>query len=109
VHQGWLLATIASGRCQGGGFWLTPDALLDDGMLDLCLVERLRPDQIVRYILRGMRGTHTNLPRVQMARTSHITLDYPTPALVVADGEVVARDASRLEISVLPRALTLLA
>jgi YegS/Rv2252/BmrU family lipid kinase len=103
-----LLATVANGRCQGGGFWLTPDALLDDGLLDLCLVDRLRPDQIVRYLPRAMRGKHTGLPRVQMARASHITVEYTRPALIVTDGEVIATAARRLTVDVLPAALALL-
>jgi YegS/Rv2252/BmrU family lipid kinase len=109
LHRSFLLATVANGRCQGGGFWLTPDALLDDGLFDLCLVDRLRPDQIVRYLPRAMRGTHTDLPRVQMARASHMTVEYTRPALVVTDGEVVATAARQLTVDVLPAALALLA
>jgi YegS/Rv2252/BmrU family lipid kinase len=108
LRRTFLLATVANGRCQGGGFWLTPDASLDDGLLDMCLVDRLRPDQIVHYLPRAMRGKHTRLPRVQMARASHITVEYTRPALIVTDGEVVATAARRLTVDVLPAALALL-
>jgi diacylglycerol kinase family enzyme len=109
LRRSFLLATVANGRCQGGGFWLTPDALLDDGLLDLCLVDRLRPDQIVRYLPRALFGTHTNLPRVHMARASHVTVEYIRPALVVTDGEVIATTARRLTVDALSAALVLLA
>jgi YegS/Rv2252/BmrU family lipid kinase len=108
LHQGFLLATVANGRCQGGGFWLTPDALLDDGLLDLCLVEPLRPDQVVFYLPRALRGKHTGLSKVHMARAAAVEVVYSTPALVVTDGEVAARDVQRLAAQVLPRALRLI-
>jgi YegS/Rv2252/BmrU family lipid kinase len=107
-HQGLLLATIANGRCQGGGFWFTPAALLDDGLFDLCLVEPLRPDQLITHLPRAMRGTHTGLSKVHMARTAAVEVEYSAPSLVVTDGEVAARDVQHLEAQVLPRALTLI-
>jgi YegS/Rv2252/BmrU family lipid kinase len=103
-----LLATVANGRCQGGGFWLTPDARLDDGLFDLCLVEKLRPDQIIHYLPRALWGRHTHLPRVTMARAAEVEVTYTTPALVVTDGEVAATAAHHLRVELLPRALTLM-
>lgn len=105
LHTSFLLATVANGRCQGGGFWFTPEALLDDGLFDLCLVERLSLGQILRYLPRAMKGTHTSLPRVRMARASQVAIEYSAPSLVIADGEVIARDAQRLTVEVLPQTL----
>lgn len=109
LRQGLLLATVANGRCQGGGFWLTPSAQLDDGLLDLCLVERLPAYQIVPYMLRALRGTHTGLARVHIAQARRITVEYSAPTLVITDGEVIATDAQHLEVAVLPCALQILA
>lgn len=109
IERPLLLATIANGRCQGGGFWLTPTARLDDGLLDLCLVERLRLDQIPRYMLHALRGTHTTLKRVTMAQASRIVVEYTTPTLVVSDGEVLTERACRLDVETLPGTLLLVA
>jgi YegS/Rv2252/BmrU family lipid kinase len=105
LQQPWLLATIANGRCQGGGFWLTPQAQLADGCFDLCLVEKLALHQMPAYILRAMRGAHTRLPRVHMAQASAIEVVYSAPALVVTDGETIASDAQHLQVELLPHAL----
>ncbi len=40
---------------------MTPDAQVDDGLLDLCPVDKMRLDQIIRCIPRLMEGTHTTL------------------------------------------------
>jgi diacylglycerol kinase family enzyme len=56
-----------------------------------------------------MRGTHTGLSKVHMARAAAVEVSYSTPALVVTDGEVAAHDVQHLTAQVLPRALTLIA
>jgi diacylglycerol kinase (ATP) len=109
LHRRLLFASIANGRCQGAGFWLTPSALIDDGLLDLCLVDNMRLDQIIRYIPRLMEGTHTSLKQVTMgrARSIHVTSSAPVP--VATDGEVIALAARDITVETLPAALDVLA
>ncbi len=105
IHKRMLFTSIANGRCQGGSFWMTPEALINDGWLDLCMVDHLRPDQIMRYLPLLMRGTHTRLRYVTMGRARHITVDCVAPFPVAADGEVIATDARHVEVEVLPGAI----
>lgn len=100
-----MFANVANGRCQGAGFWMTPDAAFDDGLLDLCLVDRLRLDQIIRYIPRLMEGSHTSLREVTMGRGAAIEIRCQAPMPVQADGEVLATDAREVRVAVLPGAL----
>jgi YegS/Rv2252/BmrU family lipid kinase len=100
-----LLATVANGRSQGGNFRLTPDALIDDGLLDICVADTMRLDRIVRYIPRIIEGSHTRLPQVTMGRARRIQLDTADPVPVAADGEVVATATRRAMVEVLPGVL----
>jgi diacylglycerol kinase (ATP) len=104
-----LFASIANGRCQGAGFWLTPDAVVDDGLLDLCLVDNMRLDQIIRALPRLMEGSHTTLKQVTMGRGQHIRVTCTAPVPVATDGEVVATNARGITIETLPGALDILA
>jgi diacylglycerol kinase family enzyme len=36
-----LLVSVGNGVSAGGGFFLTPDAVPDDGLIDLCIVEKM--------------------------------------------------------------------
>ncbi len=105
VYKRLLFTSVANGRCQGGGFWMTPDALIDDGMLDLCMVDNLRIDQIVRYLPRLMQGTHTRIRYVTMGRGHHFMVECDAPFPVAVDGEVAATDALYAEVDVNPEAI----
>ena len=108
VQRRLLFTSVANGRCQAGGFWLTPDAVIDDGLLDLCLVDNLRLDEIIRYLPRVMKGTHTNLKQVIMGRARSIRLECVAPIPVATDGEVIATQARCVTIETLPQALEVL-
>jgi diacylglycerol kinase family enzyme len=108
LHKRLLLAAVGNGRVIGGGFRLTPDAMVDDGLLDLCLVDALRLDEIARHIGKVLRGTHTQLQQVHMARTSSLTITSPEPLPVHADGEVLGTALHEIEIKIKPAALRVL-
>jgi diacylglycerol kinase (ATP) len=108
LHKRLYFSTVANGRWQGGGFLLTPGAALDDGMLDLCIVPKLRLDQVIRYFPRLIEGSHVELPMVTMAQARQISISASAPFPVATDGEVVATDATRVEVELLPGALRLL-
>lgn len=107
VRRRLLFASVANGRSQGGGFLMTPEALIDDGLLDLCIVEKLRLDQIIRYLPRLMEGSHTSLREVTMGRAHSIEVTCHNGIPVATDGEVVATNATRVRVEVVPGAIRL--
>lgn len=100
-------ATLGNGRFQGGGFLLTPAGQIDDGLLDLCAVQSLRPDQVLRYYPKLLDGSHVDLPVVTTAQARQIEISSPVPFPVATDGEVVATDATRVTVETLAGALKL--
>jgi YegS/Rv2252/BmrU family lipid kinase len=108
LNRRLLFASIANGRCQAGGFWLTPEALVDDGLFDLCLVDNLRLDQIMRYLPKVMNGTHTQLKVVTMGRSPKVTITSAAPMPVATDGEVLSTSAHRVQAEILPDAIEVL-
>lgn len=109
VSKRLLFTAIGNGRAQGGGFLLTPDGRIDDGMLDLCLVDNLRLDEIIRYLPKVLEGTHTSLRVVTMGRARRIQITCSAPMPVQADGEILATDARAVTVDLLPGALDVIA
>lgn len=103
-----LLVTVGNGRSNGGAFFLTPDAILDDGLFDVCIADDMSRLTVLRFVGRVMRGTHTKLPPVTMARTAALSIHSPDPLPVHVDGEIVGTDLHDLDIKLLPGALLML-
>lgn len=109
IKQSITLLTIGNGRCSGGGFWLTPNAEVDDGFFDICLVRGLSKAQMLALVPSAMKGTHITAEPVRMSRARQITVTSADPLPVHADGEILYTDAHHLEVALLPDALDVLA
>lgn len=98
---------LANGRYTGGGFPVAPDALLDDGMLDLVVVPSMPVLELfaagVDFTLIGPQESS----RLMTLRTAELTLKTATPIPLSIDGDPVDCDA--LECHVLRHALRIIA
>lgn len=109
VKQSITLLTIGNGRCSGGGFWLTPQAEVDDGLFDICLVRGLSKLQMLALVPKAMQGTHVTAEPVRMTRARKVTITSAEPLPVHADGEILYTDAHQLTVELLPAALDVMA
>jgi len=104
-----FLIAIGNGKCAGGGFYLTPDAQIDDGLLDVCLVDNVSVPQVVKIFPSVMKGTHKKHSQVHFYRTDALRVESKQKIMLHADGEVLATNAKDIEIRVIPKALKVLA
>ncbi|MFF4652761.1 diacylglycerol/lipid kinase family protein [Streptomyces sp. NPDC001380] len=110
VHEGaTVLANVGGGRHRGGRFRLLPGSVLDDGLLDVCVVGAGIPlGDLPRLALDG---GHVDRPEVVCARGRRITVERTDghPLVFEQDGELVGGGGSRYTLDVLPGALPVLA
>jgi diacylglycerol kinase (ATP) len=99
--DGWLVA-VANSAFYGGGMMIAPDASLDDGRLDVCLVGAVGRAGFVRAFPRVFRGRHVTHPRVTMRRGTRVTIES-------ADPDDVGLWAAGEHIGPLPAELTVVA
>jgi diacylglycerol kinase (ATP) len=103
-----LLQTFAvcNSPLVGGGRLIAPRAVVDDGLLDACLIEAMPTVEFLALLRRLSSGEHLVDPRVTYVQTDAIELDCDRRILVNTDGQVL--EASRCAYSVLPQAATFL-
>ncbi len=85
----FILAAICNGQYYGGGFNPAPGAILDDGRLDVCIVDALPLLKMLNLIPKYKKGTHISSPAVKTfsAVSGRITASgKPLPGN--ADGEL---------------------
>jgi YegS/Rv2252/BmrU family lipid kinase len=102
------LVTVGNGGRHGGGFWLCPDARIDDGVLDVCVCDGLSRPRMLALLPRTLRGTHVGASCVHMRRARRVRITSASPLPVHADGEVLYHDAHDLTIEIVPARLRLL-
>jgi diacylglycerol kinase (ATP) len=105
IEQRTFLIAIGNGISSGGGFVLTPHALLDDGTLDVCLASDLSILKVLKILPRAINGTHEKYPEVVMTKSKNIKIQSETPVLIHRDGEVSNSRVSEIAISVRPGGL----
>lgn len=90
AFTGYMAAAANSGRF-GGGMRLAPDARLDDGLLDVVMIEHISRLQFIRATPKVFKGTHVGEPNVHTRKATTVRLDADRPFAVYADGDEVAR------------------
>lgn len=109
IQQPVTIVDVHNGRCAGGGFWLAPDAEIDDGLFDVLIADGMGRIEILRLLPDVMRGTHVGKDPVTMKRTRRVVVDSADPLPVQADGELLYSEANHLEFEMYPQSLTVIA
>ncbi|BCW72104.1 hypothetical protein NicSoilB8_31480 [Arthrobacter sp. NicSoilB8] len=105
-QQGAMLISVANGQSIGGGMRIAPEAVLDDGLLDLFIVSRVSRAGLLAVFPKVFSGRHVDHPAVELRRVRRVELAAGN-IVAYADGERIG--ALPLTIEVVPRAVRVLA
>jgi diacylglycerol kinase (ATP) len=101
-----MLVIVGNSRSYGGGMRVLPDARIDDGLLDVCIVHAVSTPTFLRAFPRVFRGTHVTHPNVTMLRGRRVSVEADRRIQVYGDGERLGSLPAIFEIR--PGALRLL-
>ncbi len=110
-EQSGTLVTVSNTPLFGGGLKVAPQAVPDDGLLDLTTARGLSRSSVMRLFPRLFTGSHLEHPAVRTRTVRSVRIEPLTalganPPLAIADGEPVA--PLPLQCDVHPRALRVL-
>ena len=101
-----FINTIAIGRRFAGSFFLTPKAIANDGLLDVCMIKRLSLMQRLSTLLKVPKGTHIEDEKVNYYQIDKLTLEFAKRVAFHVDGEL--HFSSRFDVKVIPAALNII-
>ena len=102
-----LLIAVANGHTYGGGYKCAPLSLVDDGLIDVCLIKK-----VSRFSAPGLMGVYKKgehleseklKGKVIYKKCKHVVIESPQSVAYAIDGEVF-REA-KIDITILPLAL----
>jgi diacylglycerol kinase (ATP) len=105
-HRPTLLAAFANTPFYGGGMKIAPQAKLDDGQLDVCLVGEVERFRLLCLFPTVYAGKHLSIREVEYFKASRVRVETECPLDVYADGEYVCR--TPVEVGVESAALSVI-
>jgi YegS/Rv2252/BmrU family lipid kinase len=97
------LAFIGNVKEYGTGFPILPDAISDDGLLDVCVLPCKNPQKLMEIALRTAANEHLQMPGVVCCKGKRINITTPTPVPIQLDGDAAGH--TPLNIELLPHRL----
>jgi YegS/Rv2252/BmrU family lipid kinase len=85
---GYSVAT-ANSRAYGGGMYLAPAAMLDDGRLDIVVIESVSRLRFLLNLGKVFKGEHVKLPSVHVFRAAEVEISADRPFTMYADGDPI--------------------
>jgi diacylglycerol kinase (ATP) len=83
-----FINTISIGRRFAGSFFLTPEAIANDGLLDVCMIRKLNLLQRFKILSMVPKGTHISDRKVDYYQTEKILVDFGKKVPFHVDGEL---------------------
>ena len=84
-----LLVAINNGATYGGGFHITPDAVNDDGWLDVCVIDALPRWQVFWRLPFAIAGRHKWMKQASFYRVKKAVVESDQPLPAALDGELI--------------------
>jgi YegS/Rv2252/BmrU family lipid kinase len=80
----------ANSKTYGGGMRAAPGAMLDDGLLEVVVLESIGKLAFLTKLLpRVFKGTHVDLPSVHVFRAAEVEISADRPFTMYADGDPI--------------------
>lgn len=82
----WNIA-LANGQYHGGGMWIAPRAVIDDGWFDITVLGDFTLLEVFMNLSKLYKGTHLKLKKVKTYRAKKISASSDQNVLLDVDGE----------------------
>ena len=103
AHSGsFILAAVCNGRHYGGGFMPVPEARMDDGVLNVLLMDKLSRATFVRHLGNYKTGRHESFSKYNYtSEAKEVIIESldGTDVITCLDGEIVKNKRAVIRIS----------
>lgn len=96
-YEVWLVA-VANGPNYAGGIQICPEALYDDGILNVCIVHGLKKWELLRLLPKAYKGNHQLENHVTFLTGEDVYIESNPNVLVQSDGEIIMESPVRIRV-----------
>jgi YegS/Rv2252/BmrU family lipid kinase len=88
ISQESMFLEISNTRYTGTSFLIAPDAVLDDGLLDVTLLSRLSRRRLLRLFPTIYSGRHVRYEEINSCKAKEVRITAPAGLTLAPDGEL---------------------
>ena len=107
LEKEFTLTAIGNGKFCGGGFMAAPEALITDGLLDVCAINKISRATFISLVKSYKNGTYLQSKRamkvIRHRRVPHFKMEFESPLPICIDGEI--KGAKTIDFSVVRNAM----
>ncbi len=100
--------SIANGGREGGGFYMAPEARVDDGLFDIVILENVGKLTMLSLVPQFMSGKHVDHKKTRIIRTKKIKITSEDNLIAHFDGELLCTEGHDIECEIIPRCLSVI-
>jgi len=97
LERNGVFAEVANSTYTGTSFLMAPKAKIDDGLLDLILLNKISRLKLLRLFTSIYDGSHINYPEIEYIQAKQIKISEQTPSKLIPDGEVLGQTPVEFE------------
>ena len=98
-----IFAEISNTRYTGKDFLMAPSAKIDDGFLDVTLLNKLSRTKLLQCLPKIFTGKHVEMKEVETFKAKRIKIETQPSKLLTPDGQLMG--STPIEIECLPQAI----
>jgi len=104
-HRNYIFAEICNSKKTGGNMIMAPDAKIDDGLLDVILLNNISRFNLLKVFPQIFKGTHIHDPHAETFKGREIKITTENPHRLTPDGEVLG--TTSIEVSIFPNKVSM--
>lgn len=95
-----IIIAIGNGQYVGGGMKITPKAVIDDGLMDVCIVNALPKIRLLMLFPSIFKGAHLNVKEVEYFKCREVEVESIERTLLVnVDGNIIGTTPVKIVVS----------
>lgn len=103
-----LMVSIGNGVCSGGGFYLNPNAIINDGVLDISIFDKITRRRLLAALPMALINKLDKVPEAKMYMTDYADIKLKNPYFVHCDGEIITTTLKEAKITIQKKAVKIL-
>lgn len=89
INGNFLIVTLCNGKYFGGNMMISPKSVINDGYIDIIMLEKTNKAKLVNFFTKIYKGTHLEDPLVKHYRAKEVKITSNKDQEIQMEGEIV--------------------